>query len=61
MQIENKDPRGFAEFARKLAEHSAEGSANTQQGIQKERPSLYELEVAMQAMTVPTLIVSGDE
>lgn len=61
VQFENKDPRGFAEFARMLAEHSAEGSANTQQGIQKERPSLYELEVAMQAMTVPTLIVSGDE
>ncbi len=44
-----------------LAEHSAEGSANTQLGVQKERPSLYDLEAEMQAMTVPTLIVSGDE
>ena len=61
VQFENKDPRGFAEFARILAEHSAEGSANTQLGVQKERPSLYDLEGEMQAMTVPTLIVSGDE
>ena len=61
VQFENKDPRGFAEFARMLAEHSAEGSANTQLGVQKERPSLYDLEGEMQAMTVPTLIVSGDE
>jgi len=61
VQFENKDPRGFLEFKRMLAEHSAQGSANTQQGIQKERPSLYDLESEMRAMTVPTLIVSGDE
>ena len=40
VQYENKDPRGHAEFVRMLAEHSATGSANTQAGVQKERPSL---------------------
>ena len=34
VQYENKDPRGHAEFKAMLAEHSAVGSANTQQGVQ---------------------------
>lgn len=61
VQFENKDPRGFAEFKRMLAEHSAVGSANTQLGVQRERPSLYELTDAMRTLTVPTLILHGDE
>jgi pimeloyl-ACP methyl ester carboxylesterase len=61
VQFENKDPRGFAEFARMLAEHSALGSANTQLGVQRERPSLYDLVGDMQALTVPTLVLTGDE
>lgn len=61
VQFENKDPRGFAEFKRALAEHSALGSANTQIGCQGERPSLYDLVAEMRAMTVPTLVLTGDE
>ncbi|MBE0558145.1 MAG: alpha/beta hydrolase, partial [Proteobacteria bacterium] len=61
VQFENKDPRGFAEFKRMLAEHSAVGSANTQLGCQRERPSLYDLVEQMKALTVPTLILTGDE
>jgi pimeloyl-ACP methyl ester carboxylesterase len=61
VQFENKDPRGHAEFKRMLAEHSALGSANTQAGVQKERPSLYDLADAMARIAVPTLIVAGDE
>jgi pimeloyl-ACP methyl ester carboxylesterase len=61
VQFQNKDPQGFQEFARMLAEHSEEGSAHTQQGVQKERPSLYDLEEPMRALRVPTLIVTGDE
>jgi pimeloyl-ACP methyl ester carboxylesterase len=38
VQFENKDPRGFAEFKAMLAEHSAKGAANTQIGVQRERP-----------------------
>jgi pimeloyl-ACP methyl ester carboxylesterase len=61
VQFENKDSRGFAEFRRQLAEHSAMGSANTQLGVQRERPSLYDLTDRMQALKVPTLILTGDE
>ncbi|MCJ2051135.1 alpha/beta fold hydrolase [Methylobacterium sp. J-070] len=61
VQFETKDPRGHAEFRRMLAEHSALGSANTQAGVQKERPSLYDLTDALGRLTVPTLIVAGDE
>jgi pimeloyl-ACP methyl ester carboxylesterase len=61
VQFQNKDPRGFAEFLAQLAEHSAVGSANTQLGVQRERPSLHDLVAEMQALSVPTLIVTGDE
>jgi pimeloyl-ACP methyl ester carboxylesterase len=61
VQFENKDPRGFAEFAHALAEHSALGSANTQIGVQGARPSLYDLVEDMQALQVPTLVLTGDE
>ena len=61
VQFENKDPRGFAQFKKELGEHSALGSANTQIGVQGERPSLYDLLDQMRALTVPTLILSGDE
>ena len=61
VQFQNKDPRGWREFAGMLAEHSAAGSAHTQQGVQKERPSIFDLAGRMQALTVPSLIVTGDE
>ncbi len=61
VQFENKDPRGFAQFKKELAEHSALGSANTQIGCQGERPSLYDLVDQMRALTVPTLVLTGDE
>ena len=61
VQFENKDPRGFAEFARQLGEHSALGAANTQLGVQGERPSLYDLVEEMKALVVPTLVLTGDE
>jgi pimeloyl-ACP methyl ester carboxylesterase len=61
VQLENKDPRGFADFKRMLAEHSAPGSANTQVGIQRERPSLYDLVEEMKRLTLPTLVLCGDE
>ena len=57
VQFQNKDPRGWAEFAAQLAEHSSEGSALTMRGVQRERPSLYDLGDELRALTVPTLIV----
>jgi pimeloyl-ACP methyl ester carboxylesterase len=43
------------------ADHSTRGSALTMRGVQKQRPSLWVLRSAMQNMSVPTLIVAGDE
>jgi pimeloyl-ACP methyl ester carboxylesterase len=61
VQFQNKDPRGWSEFAAQLGEHSAPGSANTMRGVQARRPSLYDLEDRLAAMSVPTLVVNGDE
>jgi pimeloyl-ACP methyl ester carboxylesterase len=61
VQFQNKDPRGWREFAEQLAEHSREGAARTQRGVQKRRPSLFALVDKMQAITAPTLIMTGDE
>ena len=61
VQFERKDPRGFAEFKDMLASHSAEGAIGTQLGVQRERPSLFDLEAEIKALKVPMLVVTGDE
>ena len=61
VQLQNKDPRAWQEFVEMLRRHSPLGSALTMRGVQKERPSLWDLEMELRAMTVPTLIVTGDE
>jgi pimeloyl-ACP methyl ester carboxylesterase len=57
----NKDPRGYAEFARMLADHSAEGHAHTMLNLQVKRPTLWEMEAALKKFSVPLLIIVGDE
>ena len=61
VQFQNKDPRGWREFADQLAEHSTEGAAGTMRGVQKRRPSLFDLVDKMKTITVPTLVMTGDE
>jgi pimeloyl-ACP methyl ester carboxylesterase len=61
VQLQNKDPRGFAEYARQLAEHSMLGSANTMAGYQGRRPSLYDFVAELKRIEVPTLLMLGDE
>ena len=61
MQLQNKDPRGWQEFAEQFAQHSARGAALTMRGVQNRRPSLYDLTDAMASLKVPTLIMTGDE
>lgn len=61
IQLQNKDPRGWEEFARDLAEHSAQGSAYTLRKYQAIRPSLYDLEDELRKLAVPTLLAVGDE
>jgi pimeloyl-ACP methyl ester carboxylesterase len=61
VQFQNKDPRGWTEFVTQLAEHSSEGSARTMRGVQKRRPSLFDLIDEMKTITAPTLVMTGDE
>jgi pimeloyl-ACP methyl ester carboxylesterase len=61
VQHQNKDPRGWREFADQLAEHSTAGSALTMRGVQKRRPSLFDLTDKIKTIAAPTLIMSGDE
>ena len=57
----HKDPRGHAEFARMLAEHSALGHAQTMFNLQLKRPTLYEMEDRLKRFSVPLLVIVGDE
>ena len=50
VQFKEKDPRGWQEFKDTLAQHSAKGAAMTMRGVQKQRPSLYDLEDELKAM-----------
>jgi pimeloyl-ACP methyl ester carboxylesterase len=61
VQFQNKNPRGWAEFAAALGEHSAVGAALTMRGVQAARPSLYALRDELAAITAPVLILVGDE
>ena len=61
VQFQNKDPRGWSEFAANLAGHSTRGSALTMRGVQAQRPSLWDLTAEMARLEVPTLIMTGDE
>jgi len=61
VQFQNKDPRGWREFAARFAEHSALGAANTLKGVQMRRPTVYQLAPALKRLKVPTHIISGDE
>jgi 3-oxoadipate enol-lactonase len=56
-----KDPRGFEEFVVGLARHDAQGSAHTQRGFQGGRPSLYAFEDRLRRLTLPVLVIVGDE
>ena len=61
VQLQNKNPRGFAEFLELVKRHSGKGSALTLKGYQALRPSLGDFEAQMAKCRVPTLIISGDE
>ena len=61
VQLQNKDPRGYAEFIEQFAEHSTQGMTLTMRNVQGKRPSIYDLTVKLKAIKVPTLLLTGDE
>ena len=61
IQLLNKDRRGWEEFRRYMAEHSALGSALTLKNYQALRPSIYDYETELRGLDVPVLLAVGDE
>jgi pimeloyl-ACP methyl ester carboxylesterase len=59
--FKHKDPRGWAEFARMLTEHSAQGHALTMLNLQLRRPTLWEMEQELKGFVPPLLVIVGDE
>ena len=56
-----KNPRSWAEFKAQLAEHSSAGSALTMRGVQMTRPAYPEFVDRLRQLTVPVLLIAGDE
>ena len=61
VQFKNKDPIGWQRLVGELAEHSTDGAVLTMRGVQSERPSLYAFEEGLSALSIPVLILAGDE
>jgi pimeloyl-ACP methyl ester carboxylesterase len=56
-----KDPAGWEAYVARLAELDAIGLANTMRGIQARRPLLYDLAARLETLTMPVLVIAGDE
>ena len=61
LQLKQKDPRGWQEFAEQLAGHSPKGSALTMRGVQVKRKTIFDLAEELPKVDVPALIMVGDE
>jgi len=61
VQFRDKDVQGWEQFCDLLKQQSAQGHALTMRRVQMMRESIYELGDRMARLTVPTLIVTGDE
>ena len=61
VQLQNKNPRAWEELRRQFEEHSAKGSAYTFLGVQRKRPSITDLGDRLRKMTLPVLVMLGDE
>jgi len=61
VQLQNKNPRAWEEFRRQFEEHSATGSAYTLLGVQRQRPSVTDLGEELKKISLPVLIMLGDE
>jgi pimeloyl-ACP methyl ester carboxylesterase len=61
IQLQRKNRPLWERFRTQLAEHSAEGMAFTVLGVQRARPSLWEIVDELRTITTPTLVLNGDE
>ena len=60
LQLQAKDPRGWAEFASRLADHSVTGAALTLRGVQEARPPLRDFQSDLERMEIPVLLIVGE-
>ena len=61
VQLKRKNPSAWKEFRDQVAEHPVIGSAHVLRRIVGGRPSLYAFEDALKRVSVPTLLMVGDE
>jgi pimeloyl-ACP methyl ester carboxylesterase len=61
IQLKKKDPRGWAAYMARLAEHSGPGTGLTMQHYQGARDSIFDWEAELRRLAIPTLIACGDE
>lgn len=61
VQLQNKDKAAWQKFADHFKQHSPLGTAMTLRHVQAQRPSLYDFEAELAALSVPTLLLAGDE
>ncbi len=61
LTFKRKDPQGWADFIARLKEHPDIGAALTQRGVQAARPGLWDIEDQIRAISIPTMIVNGDD
>ena len=61
IQLKYKDPKRWQEFADQLRHQSGQGLSNTIIRCQALRPSLHDLRDRFSTMTVPVLLIVGDE
>lgn len=61
IRFREKDPAGWERFAALFRAHSPRGSANTLRGFQGRRPSIYDFEADLARLSVPLLVICGDE
>ena len=59
--FEAKAPANFAAFEQILAGLSPQGAALTMLNVQRDRPTLWDMEAALKAFALPLLVLVGDE
>lgn len=61
VQLKKKDPIAHRRFIQMMSEHPSNGSALTLRGVQKERPSLFEMSDEFSSMELPFVVMVGDD
>src|SRR5579872_6049340 len=60
-QLRRKDPKEWEQFLKRISEHSAVGSSRSLRNFQGRRPPLHEFEAELKKLSIPTLVITGDE